>query len=607
MKLNRINISNFRSIKDGTINFTNNCLILVGDNATGKSNTLKAIVGGLGNKNTAYQITQKDKRKRLPNEGVINNTDFYIRYIFKLSKNEIDSILEAIEFPNDMDIFETDEEKLSYRDFVYRYFSEGLWKYNIYTNTASATRWKIADDIKIIKNIYRVKTAYTTAEGENIPEGAFLLEQNENTGEALTLTDFENIVADNILEYIKMSLPDLYYWKYDTNQLLPSSISIAQFSDNPNICEPLKNIFKLAGYNDIKRAFQEAVEQDGHNKNLLTTVSVIATKSFSEKWRHFKDTEICLSPDGENMLITVKRKTEYSMSEESDGFKRFVSILLLLSTKVDTKDITNALIVIDEPDNSLSPSGCKDLKNLLLKMADNNFVIYSTHSPFMIDNKNIGRHIILERDPKTEVTTFTEATEDKYSQNEVLLHAIGTSVFDFISDTNILFEGWGDSTVFRIAVNSERHKKITKKFKDMGISFAHGCRGIKHVTPMFAYIKDKKIIIFTDSDEASVNAKKAYIEQKGFQAENWFTFEDLGGEKNETIEDYLSEDLLNRGLKHIKCDIDIRERANQKVMQFLNNVPDLDSFKNFIYENITVDDIKKEYFTVILQRLSEKL
>lgn len=607
MKLSRIYIHNFRSIKNGTINFTNNCLVLVGDNATGKSNTLKAIVGGIGEKNDVYQITKKDKRKRLPDEGVISNTDFYIRYVFKLSKAELDSILSGIEFPEDKDIFEIGEEKLSYRDFVYRYFAEGLWDYDINTANASAKRWKIPDDIAIIKNIYRVKTSYTTPEGENIPEGAFVLEKNENTSEALTLKDFENLINDDMLEYIRISLPDLYYWKYDKNQLLPSSISISDFSKNPSICEPLKNIFKLAGYTDIKQAFQEALEQDGHNKNLLNTVSSIATKSFSEKWSHFKDTEICLSPDGENMLITVKRQTEYSMEEESDGFKRFVSILLLLSTKVDTKDITNALIVIDEPDNSLSPSGCKDLKNLLLKMAENNFVIYSTHSPFMIDNKNIGRHIILERDPKTEITTFTEANEDKYSRNEVLLHAIGTSVFDFISDTNILFEGWGDSTVFQVAINSEKYKKYTKKFKDMGISFAHGCSGIKHVTPVFAYIKDKKIIIFTDSDEASENAKKEYIKNKGYQAENWFTFEDLGGEKNETIEDYLSDEILDKGLKHIKSEIDIRTRGKQKVMKFLHGVPNLDAFKTFLYENVTPDDIKKEYFTVILHNLSEKL
>lgn len=61
MKLKKIQINNFRSIKSETIDITHNCLILVGKNEAGKSNTLKAIAGGIDA--SAYHIAATDKRK----------------------------------------------------------------------------------------------------------------------------------------------------------------------------------------------------------------------------------------------------------------------------------------------------------------------------------------------------------------------------------------------------------------------------------------------------------------------------------------------------------------------------------------------------------------
>ena len=57
MRLDRIIIHNFRSIKDITISFDKTCLILLGRNEAGKSNILKAIAAVFG----AYKVSEKDK------------------------------------------------------------------------------------------------------------------------------------------------------------------------------------------------------------------------------------------------------------------------------------------------------------------------------------------------------------------------------------------------------------------------------------------------------------------------------------------------------------------------------------------------------------------
>lgn len=87
MKLTKIAIRNFRSIKDEQIEVKDNCLILVGKNEAGKTNTLRAIAGGLDKE--AYPIKPKDKRKKLTTED-ISSDNYYIKYTFELTKDEMD-------------------------------------------------------------------------------------------------------------------------------------------------------------------------------------------------------------------------------------------------------------------------------------------------------------------------------------------------------------------------------------------------------------------------------------------------------------------------------------------------------------------------------------
>ena len=81
MELSKIQIINFRSIKEASIVFENNCLILLGKNEAGKSNILKAVAAVFGE----YEVTDKDRRKRLNNEII---DDYYVRAFLKVTANE---------------------------------------------------------------------------------------------------------------------------------------------------------------------------------------------------------------------------------------------------------------------------------------------------------------------------------------------------------------------------------------------------------------------------------------------------------------------------------------------------------------------------------------
>ena len=48
-------------------------------------------------------------------------------------------------------------------------------------------------------------------------------------------------------------------------------------------------------------------------------------------------------------------------------------------------NLNNALLLIDEPSTGLHPSSERNLLKELVKISNENYLVYSTHSIFMID------------------------------------------------------------------------------------------------------------------------------------------------------------------------------------------------------------------------------
>lgn len=106
-----------------------------------------------------------------------------------------------------------------------------------------------------------------------------------------------------------------------------------------------------------------------------------------------------MRPNGSEISIKVANKAKYTFEDRSDGFKKFISVLLMISTKARSNMIGERdIILIDEPDQSLYPTSARFLKEELLKISEKAKLIYSTHSQYMIDSTCIDRHIIVEKE-----------------------------------------------------------------------------------------------------------------------------------------------------------------------------------------------------------------
>jgi hypothetical protein len=87
-------------------------------------------------------------------------------------------------------------------------------------------------------------------------------------------------------------------------------------------------------------------------------------------------------------------------SQRSKGTRWYVAFFLqLIAAQRDGDDI---VLLLDEPGAYLHATAQGDVLRLITKLADKIPVIYSTHSPYLIDHKRIDRVLAVERDASDE-------------------------------------------------------------------------------------------------------------------------------------------------------------------------------------------------------------
>ena len=594
MKLDRFEIKNFRSIKDMKINIEEKngkkCLILVGKNEAGKSNILKAISAVFN----GYKVSIKDQRKT-----ALDDDEYYIYAIFKLNQDIFDCVERKLteEYTiKDLDIF---EDNLSIANFIKDAFDEIVLRLYIKDNDIPNLTYWIHEELK---DKYKVSNLfYYSTDSKQIAklEG----ESNSPLLEPLTYDHMKTIVFEIIKNIISMEniYKRVMFWEYSDSHLLPSSVNIEDFKNNPDMCIPLKNIFYLSNIKDIQQDIENAAKKDKGLHSFLDNISNKATKEFREIWPDLKNIKFIIRKDGEEFDIRIQEKEFYSNEDRSDGFKRFIAILLILSIEYRTQKDYSRLILFDEPDAFLYPTSARFLKEELLKISEKAVVIYSTHSPFMIDNECIERHLVIER--KDDISEIVPQDKSPFQEDELLKRAIGSHIFESIQSKNIIFEGYTDYKVFK---NTYKNKD----FKDCGLVYMGGIKEVNTITTMMM-LTGKKFLIVSDSDETSKNKRKDFERDFPTLEENWLEYDEIFDKSNmiKTLEDFYKLDYLSDKIKQYnesykydenKSSIDNIDKAVSQ------NKEKKQEIKNALAINAKNENIKKEYFHFI-QKIKDKL
>ena len=315
MRLLRADIQNFRSIKSVQIDFEPRCRILVGINETGKSNILCA----LALLDPDRKAKPGDLRDFLPHEDP--NEDAFIRFVFALDKNERNACYESaklrVGLPSfSTPIIEVDHKQLSLAQFIHGpKVSIGF----IRTNKRQGTGWNLPPNYHILQKLMKPSPecpqnySLPMPDGTEKPLAQISLVHEDLLNEVPTeyylqadAKDVNYMAIKEISALVEEQLPDCLYWSYSESQILPGRYSSAQFASNPNMCEPLKQMFVLADLNDISAAINAAHSRPNGIRNLLNRVANRATKHMKNVWKECRGISIELAQNGLNIDASVK-------------------------------------------------------------------------------------------------------------------------------------------------------------------------------------------------------------------------------------------------------------------------------------------------------------
>lgn len=409
MRLNRVQIRNFRSIKDVVIEFDPKCRVLIGINESGKSNILRALalLGG-----DSKPVTEDDRREALPDESTVDEA--FVRFVFSFEKTNSDELFETaskhiLTIPKSPAIVSVDGKNLHLRE-ICAVYNEGFYTVDIITKVKQYTCCRLSDKYQIIGGWKRPSNScpkdfsvelegnqFVVSEHKLIRSSDFPNIPNEYLEDAKFI-DLNKLIRDEVIRLTEENIPEALVWEYDEKNLLPQTVNIAGFSADPNSCIPLKNMFALADCTDVNASITEARKgTDNQFQNFLDRIANKTTVQFRQIWEEYKDIEFSLKLNADKIIPGIKELNTHDFSRRSDGFKRFVTFLLMISVNVTTENLRNTLLIIDEPEVGLHPSSVRYLRDELVRVSSSNYVIYSTHSIFMIDSSNIDRHIIVKK------------------------------------------------------------------------------------------------------------------------------------------------------------------------------------------------------------------
>lgn len=126
--------------------------------------------------------------------------------------------------------------------------------------------------------------------------------------------------------------------------------------------------------------------------NLLNAAGTKLTKNFRDWWKQ-GDYIFRFQADGDHFRIWVSdtnRPEEVELEHRSNGLQWFFSFYLVFLVEREGEH-TNAILLLDEPGLSLHPLAQRDLSEFFDGLASANQLIYTTHSPFLIDADMLDR------------------------------------------------------------------------------------------------------------------------------------------------------------------------------------------------------------------------
>lgn len=309
---------------------------------------------------------------------------------------------------------------------------------------------------------------------------------------------------------------------------------------------------------------EKATEQKAARAILLNSASTDLTRKFREWWKQ-GNYVFRFQADGEFFKIWVsdeKRPEEIELERRSTGLQWFLSFFLIFLVESQEAH-KGAILLLDEAGQSLHPLAQKDLIAFFDNLAKTNQLIYTTHSPFLVDTSNIDRAKVVysDDDGLTVVSSDLRAADDKLNEKSIYaVHAaMGLSVSDILLQgcQPIIVEGPSDQHYFNaIKLYLIRNKKCAPNM-ELVFMPSGGVRGVAGVVSIVSGKDGELPLVVLDADGSGKSAKDKL--QSGLYKHSTDAIIDVGellDFDNGEVEDLIPPMLMARQIGRLFRDVE---------------------------------------------------
>lgn len=316
---------------------------------------------------------------------------------------------------------------------------------------------------------------------------------------------------------------------------------------------------------------------------LLRSAATELTTSF-KKWWLQGDYIFDFQADGNHFRINVSdklRPEQIELEGRSRGLQWFFSFFLVFL--VETKEEhNNTILLLDEPGLSLHPIAQYDLAKFFKKLSEDNQLIYTSHSPFLVDMDNLANVKAVYVDSETGRTKVSSNLRYNETDAEKSIYPVHAALGLTVSDTlllgcnPILVEGPSDQIYLSLIKRFLSGTGDLKSSKEIVFIPTGGVKGMSPVSKLVASRDNDLPTVLLDSDKAGEDFQKQlktgkYLDQKS----KVIGVKDFIGEDIYEIEDLIEPVSLIKIIdKKYRADNDFED-------SYIQNKPIVDQIENW--------------------------
>jgi predicted ATPase len=560
-------VERFKNILDSTaVEIQPDVTCLVGKNESGKT----ALLHALYRMNPAYRadFNSQDHYPRwlltqARRAGSINKTE-PINVVFDLSGDDV----AAVEAVFGADVLRT-------KRFTYGRRYDG--------STSAAVE---IDDPKVVLRLLeglevdkRTYTALRLTSFDGLP-AAIDNQRNEldnselpEDDRDLLLSDLANIEQKHqqilgesdslwqaVVALIRSRMPKFFY--FGEYSLMPGRIDLDELdSDNEgpgqSSLQTVRALLRLAQTDTASLRDEEYEER----KAELEAVSNDLTQQVFEYWSQNQELQVEIDVD----KVTVPRPTQYGQSQtavakyldvrvkdrrhgftsnfglRSSGFQWFFSFLAAFSEFEGREG--GVVVLLDEPAMALHAKAQADfLRFINERLAPSAQVIYTTHSPFMVEMGRLERvRVVEDKGPKTGAVVSSEVLAVGADTLFPLQAALGYDIAQslFVGEANLLVEGTSDFTYLTVLSDFLASQGRTGLDARWRVLPAGGAANVPAFVALIGPALDVTVLV--DSGTQGMQRLSNLATQGLLDAKRLLTVGHVTGKKQADIEDVFSE------------------------------------------------------------------